>query len=677
LNDYLNKPVTSVKGIGEKTGALLAGRGITTVYDILTIFPVSYIDSENISEEISIGTPAVYQVEIEKLTIYRRYAKRFSVINIFGKTVFGNVHIRIFNQPYMYGNLKTGQKIVIFGNMFDKDGIFLMDNPILIGGKKKKIIPLYPRLSTIGSGRVEKFIDSILLSIENIHELLPDEIMKLRKFTGLKESLKKIHSPGRDDLKYQEKVRERFRYTEFFIFHLELSYIRKKMSFRLRNNIYKKKVNNEDIPGDRVGFSFTEDQKKALKNILDDMYSKHSMQRILMGEVGSGKTVVAFSYLLVALLNGFQGAFLAPTGVLAFQHFENAKKFFKEFKIALLTGKTPPKERKKIVEEIGNGKIDIVFGTHSLIYEKVKFNNLSAIVIDEQQRFGVSQRAALFYKGSNVDLLVTTATPIPRTLQLSLYDDLNISSIRTLPKERKPVKTFVIDSAKREDFYLKLRERVEKGEQGYIVVPLIEDSENFSGMRSLESEFPFFEKIFSGIPIKMISGRTPEDEKNLIFERFKKGKITVLISTTVIEVGMDVKSATFIIIEDADRFGLSQLHQLRGRVGRGDRQSVCYLLPREKMTVTGKQRIKTIREYNDGFKIAEMDMKMRGSGVIQGFRQSGRLDFRLGDPKEDIDIFRLAKKDAKYIIENYSTHNKLISEIIEKTDKKLRSLNFS
>lgn len=677
MNDYLSQPVTSLKGVGKKSAEILAGKGIYSIYEILTHFPVFYIDKNNISDRIIPNVPSVYTIAIERVTIYRRFAKRFSVINIFGKIKKDDVHIRIFNKPYLFNTLNDRKTVTLFGPAYGENDRFIIDNPFILDSKSKTIVPVYKSIISIGSGKIERFIGEALSGIENISEFLPEVILKNRSFENLRVSLTKIHSPKKNDMNTLEKIMERFKYTEFLIFQLELNYIRKKISERPRKNFYRREVDIEDISENRIGFELTKDQKRSLNDIFDDMNGEYGMQRILMGEVGSGKTVVAFCMLLKALLNGFQGAILAPTGILTLQHYRKGVDFFRDFNIAILTGTTLAREREIILKKLEEGDIDLVFGTHSLLYERVKFKNLSAVVIDEQHRFGVAQRAALFYKGSNIDLLVTTATPIPRTLLLSIYKDLNLSSIKTLPSERKPVITRIIEPSKREDFYINLRDKVMNGAKGYIVVPLIERSENFIGLRSLEEELPFFDKIFKGIPTGTISGRSSDEEKNTVFDRFIKGEISVVISTTVIEVGVDVRDATFIVIEDADRFGLAQLHQLRGRVGRGFLQSYCYLIPRTQITESGKNRVKTIRETTDGFKIAEMDMKMRGGGLLQGFRQSGKLDFRLGDIKKDFKLFKLAEEDSIRILNRTDIQNEFISNLLKRTEKRLKSLNFS
>ncbi len=401
------------------------------------------------------------------------------------------------------------------------------------------------------------------------------------------------------------------------------------------------------------------------------------MQRLLQGDVGSGKTVIAFMALLVARENNFQGAFLAPTEILASQHYLNAQNFFKTARLALLTGSTPGKTRQEIQDRLADGQIDIVFGTHALLHEDVTFKNLSLVVIDEQHRFGVSQRAALYYKGKNVDLLVTTATPIPRTLLLSIYHDLSVSIIKTKPAGRLPIITRIVDARKRDEFYRWLKTKIIQGEKAYIVLPLVEDSEFFSNLRSLEQEEAYFQEVFSDIGWGIVSGRTPIQVKDAILKNFSCGRLKVLVATTVIEVGIDVRDASRIVIENADRYGLAQLHQLRGRVGRGEKRSYCYLIPSEQMTESGRQRIETIAATDDGFKIAEMDLHMRGGGLITGQEQSGYLDFKIGDVKRDQPIFQAARQDAGRLIGEKAGRNSYIGHFLETITEKAGHLNFS
>jgi len=426
-----------------------------------------------------------------------------------------------------------------------------------------------------------------------------------------------------------------------------------------------------------LAFELTADQKTACNEITADLQSDYTMQRLVQGDVGSGKTIVAFIALQMAKESGFQGAFLAPTEILAGQHFINGQSFFKSAKIELLTGSTPAKKRKEILKGLQEGDIDIIFGTHALLTERVQFRQLSMVVIDEQHRFGVSQRAALYYKGKSVDLLVTTATPIPRTMLLSLYNDLSVSTIKSKPHGRLPIITKIIGAKKRDEFYPWLRKKVEKGEKVYIILPLIEKSDFFSELKDIESESVYFKKVFKGIPLGIVTGRASGPEKDTVLADLAKGTIRVLVATTVIEVGIDVKDAAVIVIENADRYGLSQLHQLRGRVGRGSLQSYCYLFPSTNITENGKRRLKTIAATSDGFKIAETDLKMRGGGIIIGQQQSGYLDFKVGSMQDDHETFKEAQKDAALLLADESRQNDYTATLLQEIRKKLKRINFS
>lgn len=343
----------------------------------------------------------------------------------------------------------------------------------------------------------------------------------------------------------------------------------------------------------------------------------------------------------------------------------------------ILTGSTPAKERERVRRQLEDGTIHIIFGTHALLNEAIRFKNLSMVIIDEQHRFGVSQRAALYYKGNAVDLLVTTATPIPRTMLLSLYNDLSVSTIKSKPRGRLPIITKIMETARRDEFYLWLRKKIQAGEKAYIILPLIEDSEFFSELRSIEAESEYFKNIFKDIPMGIISGRLSSFEKDAAIENFASGKFRVLISTTVIEVGIDVRDATIMVIENADRYGLSQLHQLRGRVGRGERQSHCYLFASANITENGQQRLQTIAATEDGFKIAEIDLKMRGGGIITGLEQSGYLDFKVGNMRDDHKIFENSRRDAAAILATPELQNKYIADYLAGINGKLKALTFS
>ena len=345
--------------------------------------------------------------------------------------------------------------------------------------------------------------------------------------------------------------------------------------------------------------------------------------------------------------------------------------------IALLTGSTETKEKAEIIRRLQQGDIQIVFGTHALLEESIRFKNLALIVIDEQHRFGVSQRAALYYKGNSVDLLVTTATPIPRTLLLGLYNDLSLSSIKKGPPGRKPVLTKIIPEPERDRFYAWSKTKLDKGGKAFIILPLIEKSDHFTDVRSIEDDVPYFKTIFEGLPMGIISGRCEPREKDRTIDRFRQGKIKLIIATTVIEVGIDVPDATLMVIENADRYGLAQLHQLRGRIGRSDLQSTCYLIPSKNLTESGQKRLKTIESTCDGFKIAETDLKMRGGGLISGFEQSGSFDFKIGDIKRDYSLLKLAQADAAFLLDQPEQQNAFIATHLKKIRDKIKNLNFS
>jgi ATP-dependent DNA helicase RecG len=424
-------------------------------------------------------------------------------------------------------------------------------------------------------------------------------------------------------------------------------------------------------------FTLSGEQISAFAEIVNDLSAPQTMQRLLQGEVGSGKTIVAFLALLLAKENGYQGAFLAPTAILASQHYQNARGFFAADDITLLTGDCPAETKKEIQQRLRRGEISLVFGTHALINENIIFKNLSMVVIDEQHRFGVAQRAALFFKSRSADLLVTTATPIPRTMLLALYNDLVVSSLKKPLAGRQPVITRVIAADARHDFYRQLRRELDRGGRGYIIMPLIEKSENNPDLRSLQEETAAFKGLWPDIPLAVLSGKTKPQQKNRILQQFRQGRIRLLLATTVVEVGIDVPEATFMVIENADRYGLAQLHQLRGRVGRGPRQSYCYLLASPRPTEKGKSRLQAIAANDDGFKIAEMDLALRGGGVIAGLEQAGELDFKLADIKKDYPLFQAAQADARLLLQNKELQNSHIKKYLATLAAKIKNLSFS
>ena len=676
----LDSPVNHIKGVGARYLEIFKKNGIATVFDLLLHFPVLYIDFSRAVEQVETGVKNLYLVEVTNSALSRLYHRRLSILTVNALLGTEKVRLVFFNKPYLENFFKENisKSVYIYGIFEARNGSLQANTPLVFTDPDhERVIPLYTKIGTIKSGTLKKIITFCFETLRDSFEFLPRHILERRGFPGIVEALKAVHFPAADDPAVIRQGKRRFIYGEFLLFQLELQYIRN--FFKKVPRIHTYRLDEVSLAEIRANlpFQLTVDQESACGDMVNDLGKDVTMQRLLQGDVGTGKTVVAFIALSIAARSGFQGAFLAPTEILARQHYMNAKKFFGCERLAVLTGSTPSKERKNILEQLAAGDIDIIFGTHALLNENVTFKQLSMVVIDEQHRFGVSQRAALYYKGKAVDLLVTTATPIPRTMLLTLYNDLAVSVIKTKPHGRLPIITKVMDTANREQFYLWLRAKVVKGEKAYIILPLIEDSEFFSELRSIESETVYFKKIFKGTAVGFVSGRTPPEKKDDLLNDFASGKIKVLVSTTVIEVGIDVRDAVHMVIENADRYGLSQLHQLRGRVGRGDIQSYCYLFVSANVTDSGLKRLKTIASTSDGFKIAETDMKMRGGGIITGFEQSGYLDFKVGNMQDDQDIFADARNDAGDILADETLQNDYISNFLHKIKVKLKDINFS
>ncbi|MCP4147402.1 MAG: ATP-dependent DNA helicase RecG [bacterium] len=699
----LNSPAALLKGVGKKYVEIFAKNGISTVFDLLLQFPQLYIDFAGEAPKVEAGVKNLYRIEIVSCTLSRIYRRRLSILKINARIGSDDVQVVLFNKHYLESFFKENKDVFIYGAFQQRNNICQVNNPLIFTDPSHEpVIPLYAKIGKMKSGTVKKIIKNAFPLLQEESGNIPPALLKKHGYPGMTEALKEIHFPEKYDPRQVERMKHRFVYGEFLLFQLELQYIRSTFKKVPRINKYtalysppeeinpagnKKALPEEEgnQPGnfieemirEHLPFELTEDQWRAAREIVTDLKSAVTMQRLLQGDVGAGKTIVAFIALLLAQRSGYQGAFLAPTEILARQHYINGKRFFKSAKIEILTGSTPAGERKRIRRQLEEGEIEIIFGTHALLNEKIQFKNLSMVIIDEQHRFGVSQRAALYYKGKSVDLLVTTATPIPRTMLLSLYNDLSVSLIKTKPRGRLPIITRVVPPSRRDELYAWLRKAIDTGEKAYIILPLIEESEYFTELRSIESETPYFEKVFKGVPVGIISGRATSEEKDSALSEFEAGKTKVLISTTVIEVGIDVRDATFMVIENADRYGLSQLHQLRGRVGRGDRQSKCYLFSSPSITENGQLRLKTITESNDGFKIAETDMDMRGGGIITGMEQSGHLDFKVGNMQDHLQLFKEAKQDATRLLKDETLRNDYINDILNKLKIKVKEINFS
>ncbi|BAL80897.1 ATP-dependent DNA helicase RecG [Caldisericum exile] len=645
-------PVQFVKGIGPELAKKLKKIGVETVYDFLYYFPKAYLDLRNIRKIFSLKNGETVLLKVKIISIQERKGK-LNIFSVLGTDGTGYITATWFNQPYLKNIFKEGMEVFLFGKVQFAYGKWEMPSPeyeIPQDGKELvhtlRITPLYP----LTEGLSQKILRNKTLNlIENvgkkIFDYLDEEIIKRRNLVSLDYAISNVHFPESFDA--LKKAKERIIFDELF----GLQYILSKRKHVIEESDgYVFDVKEEYVSEfyKLLPFELTSDQKKVMGEILNDLKSSHPMNRLLHGDVGSGKTIVALFSMFISYKNGFQSAMMSPTEILAEQTYKTAESLFKgtPIRIALLTSSTKNSARKKILQGLINHDIDVIFGTHALIEEGVQFKKLGLVVVDEQHRFGVIQRSLLKDKAIIPHTLVMSATPIPRTLALTLYGDLDVSSIKELPKGRLPIITKVF--YRNEDIAYKLvREELDKGHKAYVVCPLIEDSESLDA-QSVETVFETLSQThLKGYKIGKLHGGMSSIEKAEIMENFKNGDLQVLVSTTVVEVGVDVKDATVIVVEDADRFGLATLHQLRGRVGRSNLQSYCLLITRNP-SKDAIERLNVLEKTNNGFEVAEYDLKLRGPGEILGKRQSGLPDFKLTTliGETDMRILEMAREEA-------------------------------
>ncbi len=647
--------VRYLKGVGPKLAEMLSNIGVETVDDLIYYFPREYEDRSNpvpIAKLVP-GREAIIKVEIVKVS-GSRTKRNFSIIKSVVKDASGSIKVIWFNQPYLVRILKPGVSLFISGKLdrdqYSSEMLFVPRNFDVIGelNKNDLIVPIY----SLTEGITQKFLRRIIKGaleqrLNEIVDPLPDFIIKKFKLPPLHGSISALHFPS--DMGKVSVSRRRIAFDELLIFQLGLLYSRKQidgiagMSFDPEGGMVDKF--KKILP-----FSFTKAQQRVLEDIVSDMRSKKVMNRLLQGDVGCGKTVVALYAMVIAVQSGYQAAIMGPTEILANQHFNKIKDLVNDIgiEVFLLTG-TKHGLRKEMFEKLDKGEPLIIVGTHALIEDPVRFGKLGLVVIDEQHRFGVEQRAKLRQKGENIDLLVMTATPIPRTLALTLYGDLDRSVIDEMPPGRTKIVTRYVRDKERPRLYEFLRGQIAAGRQSYVVCPLVEESEKID-LKAATEEAEVLKKTFPGYRIGLIHGRMKGEQKDKVMKDFLSGKINVLVSTTVIEVGIDVPNSTIMIIEHSERFGLSQLHQLRGRIGRGTEQSYCFLTGYP-ASDTAKARIDAMLRTTDGFKIAEEDLKLRGPGEFLGVRQSGLPNFRVADIIKDEEIIREAREAALMLIQ--------------------------
>lgn len=643
--------VEKVKGVGSRTSMLLKKLNINTVDDLVTHYPYRYefIKRSNLKEKCE-DDKVIIDGKVEMIPILVRLKGNLNKMNFRLVTQTGEVvGVSIFNRAYLKSQLLVGTNITVFGK-YEKNKNVILASEIRMGllPKGEKIEAVYHGTVGLNSKNISGFINTALMEYGNdLEDYIPKYLLEKYNFLNKKTALNIIHNPST-----KEKLKEasiRLKYEELFVYMAKINYLKLKNKDTL--NGVKKEFDKEKL--DKVikslPYELTTDQKTVLNEILEDLTSKRRMNRLLQGDVGSGKTIISIIAMVANYLSGYQSALMVPTEILATQHYETMKDILKDFNIniALLTGSLPKNKKDFIHEELKLGKIDMVVGTHALIQEEVVYKNLGLVITDEQHRFGVLQRTSLQNKGIMPDVLYMSATPIPRTYALTLYGDMDISTIRTLPKGRKPIKTYLKSYSEIKDVLKMMYEELLKNHQIYVIAPLIEESEtlDLTTVNELKDKMnlAFGEKYNVGI----IHGKLKQTEKDKIMEDFVNNKIQILISTTVIEVGVNVLNTTMMVIFDANRFGLSTLHQLRGRVGRSALESSCILI-----SDYDSERLNVMTTTNDGFEISEEDFKIRGHGDLFGTKQSGDMTFKIADIKEDYKILLQAKKDSMEFLLN-------------------------
>ncbi len=652
-----------VKGIGPKSLSLLNKIGINSVYDLVTHYPFRYeVLKRDELGKVEDGEKIIIDGKIESIPILMRFKAGLNKMNFRLVTASGVVGVSIFNRAFLKSKLLVGTDVIVIGKL-DKKKNVITANDIKMGtlSNKEKIEPVYHCTSGLTNKNMSTYINMALLMYgRDILDYIPSYIQEKYNFVNKKTALNIIHNPSTP-----EKLKEvtiRLKYEELFQFMFKINYL--KIQNKKKKNGLVRVIDRDKLKEfmDKIPFKLTNDQQLAIEDILKDLESSSRMNRLLQGDVGSGKTVVAFVAMYANYLCGYQSALMAPTEILATQHYNNLIKFFKDkkIKVALLTGSTSKKEKNEIYKGLEDGSIHMVIGTHALIQDEVNYNNLGLVITDEQHRFGVHQRANLQNKGIKPDVLYMSATPIPRTYALTIFGDMDVSTIKERPKGRQKIDTYVKRTNEIKDVLQMMYEELQNNHQVYVIAPLIEESENsdLTTVNELRDQMKLAFK--DKYKIDIVHGKMANGAKDIIMEQFKDNKVQILISTTVVEVGVDVPNATTMVIFDADRFGLSTLHQLRGRVGRGTSKSQCILI-----SDSDTERLKIMEREDDGFVISEEDFKLRGHGDLFGTKQSGDMTFKIANIRSDYKILLQAKKDSKeYLLNEEYDNDDLKKELI-------------
>ena len=655
MND--KTPLRELKGVGEKTEKLFQKIGITTAEELLRYYPRTYdvyeepVEIASAQEDMTVSIRATIST-----SIYINQTRTLQILTTTVADASGRLPVAWFNAPYLRGTLKKGSVFILRGKITRKKGRLQMEHPeIFTPAAYEEIVhsmqPVYGLTKGLSNKAITKLVHQVLDTRPLHGEYLPEEIRERYQLADDNYAVRTIHFPK--NMQELLTARKRLVFDEFLLFVLAVQLLKEKTE-EAPNTFPMKPVWTTEEIIEGLPYELTNAQKNVWHEIERDLSGHKLMSRLVQGDVGSGKTVIAFLSMVLSAENGFQSALMVPTEVLANQHYEGFLKLMEEQNITscrpvLLTGSTTAKQKREIYQKIASGEVNVIIGTHALIQEKVEYKNLSLVITDEQHRFGVRQREALTTRGNPPHVLVMSATPIPRTLAIILYGDLDISIIDELPAKRLPVKNCVVGTSYRPKAYSFIEKQVQTGRQAYVICPMVEESEGLDAENVTDYAKKLQEVLPDEIRVEILHGKMKPKEKNKIMEAFAAGEIQVLVSTTVVEVGVNVPNATVMMVENAERFGLAQLHQLRGRVGRGEHQSYCIFIQGNNEEDTSR-RLKILNESNDGFYIAGEDLKLRGPGDLFGIRQSGLMEFKIGDIYNDAGILKNASEAAGEIL---------------------------
>ena len=674
----LEKDIKYIKGVGPNRAVLLNKLGIFTLRDLIQYYPRDYEDRSKPKKIVELvdGEEALVKATVETRLVEARIRKGLTLYKVKVADESGFLEITWYNQSYLKTQIKQGETYNFFGKVSFKYNKKEMNSPVFdLENKSKntgKIIPIYPLTYNLSQNVLRTIMENGMREVNgNLQETLPEYILKENNLYDINTATKQIHFP--DNFEKYNNARKRLAFEELLIMQLALLNLKKSYTTEEKGIQFSKDVKMSELINE-LPFKLTKAQIRVLEEIDNDMESDKPMNRLLQGDVGSGKTIVSIIAAYKAVKCGYQVAIMAPTAILATQHLESFTQILGRFGIncELLISNITKKRKEELLERLQNGEIDVLIGTHALLEENVLFKNLGLVVTDEQHRFGVKQRSTIVAKGNNPDTLVMTATPIPRTLALILYADLDISIIDELPPNRQKIDTFAVTKHLEERVNNFIKKQIDEGRQAYIVCPLVEENEEINAQSVLELAERYKNEIFKNYKVEYLHGKMKPKEKDEIMNKFKKGEIDVLISTTVIEVGVNVPNASIMVVENAERFGLAQLHQLRGRVGRGEYKSYCILKYQGNSDII-RQRMKVMQETNDGFKISEKDLELRGSGEFFGTKQHGLPEFKIANIFEDMKMLKEIQQIAIQILNQdpnlSSAKNKLLKTAVDQKFK--------